>query len=87
MKCNYMTNTIEMLHAMDDMACLALLGCPQTPGLQIQSYFHLKIFFKCNRKCHMLLFCLPEILCAWKKYQILQANRGAQDKLRAKRIN
>ena len=35
-----------MLHAMDDMACLALLGCPQTPGLQIQKYFPLKIIFK-----------------------------------------
>ena len=45
-----MTNTIEMLHEMDDMACLALLGCPQTPGLQNQKNFPLKIFKKIQLK-------------------------------------
>ena len=76
-----------MLHEMDDMACLALLGCPQTPGLQNQKNFPLKIFLKSNRKCHMLLFWAPEMSWTWEKYQIWPANRGAQDKPDAKRMN
>ena len=37
-------HTIEMLHEMDDMACLALLGRSKTPGLQSCQNFLLEIF-------------------------------------------
>ena len=51
-----------MLQKMDVLACLALLGCPQTPGLQNHKDFLLKTFYNSKGKCHITLFWLPEIL-------------------------
>ena len=88
MQNNYFeASTIVMPYAMDDVACLAQVGCQQTPGLQYQSSFLLKIFLNSKRKCHIKHFCCPKILDMLEKYQILPENKGAQDKTTTKSFN
>ena len=59
---HYKANTIVMPYAMDDVACLAQVGCQHTPGLQIHINFLLKVFLNSKRKFYIKPFCLPKIL-------------------------
>ena len=51
-----------MLHEMGVLACLALLGDSQTPGLQNHKNLLLKIFQNGKGKSHITHIFLPEIL-------------------------
>jgi hypothetical protein len=76
-----------MPYAMDNVACLAQMRCQQTPGLQHQGNFLLKIFLNGKKKCHIKHFYWPKILYILEKYQILTQNKVAQDKTIAKSFN
>jgi hypothetical protein len=62
---------------MDALACLDLLGCSETPGLQIHKNLLLKVFLNGKGKCYIKHFYSPTILSVIeKKYQTWTENKG-----------